>query len=103
MIDIATFLSLKNIESNNTNAQLENVINLLGIKKNIKKTPEKNNTMKKPSIQMLKDRIDNKVNLILNKLSEMNFDNLLIEFVENINKITENGNKNKTAKIRRLN
>jgi len=90
MIDIATFLSFKNIESNNTNAQLENVINLLGIKKNIKKTPEKNNTMKKPSIQMLKDRIDNKVNLILNKLSEMNFDNLLIEFVENINKITEN-------------
>lgn len=90
MIDIATFLSFKNIESNNTNTQLENVINLLGIKKNIKKTPEKNNTMKKPSIQMLKDRIDNKVNLILNKLSEMNFDNLLIEFVENINKITEN-------------
>jgi hypothetical protein len=91
MIDIATFLSFKNIESNNTNAQLENVINLLGMKKNVKYTKpvEKNNTMKKPSIQILKDRIDNKVNLILNKLSEMNFNNLLIEFVENINKITE--------------
>jgi hypothetical protein len=93
MIDIQTFLSFKNMNDDNIiNEKLEQVISLLGIKKNIKnnKITEKHNTIKNPSIQILKDKIENKVNLVLNKLSENNFNNLLIEFVENINKITEN-------------
>lgn len=90
MICIQTFLSFKNMNEN-ISEKLEPVIALFGVKKHIKnhKNSEKNNTMKNPSIQLLKDKIENKVNLILNKLSEMNFGNLLIEFVENINKISE--------------
>ena len=40
-------------------------------------------------MQNQKDTIENKINLILNKLSETNIDNLLFEFVDNINQVTE--------------
>ena len=39
------------------------------------------------SFQNNKDIISNKINLILNKLSESNIDNLIIEFIQNINQI----------------
>lgn len=42
------------------------------------------NVLKNPKIKLIKDKICNKVNLILNKLSENNIDNLLTEFVENV-------------------
>jgi hypothetical protein len=42
------------------------------------------NILKNPKIQIIKDKILNKVNLILNKLSENNIENLTIEFLENI-------------------
>ena len=45
------------------------------------------NILKNPKIKLIKDKISNKVNLILNKLSENNIENLVIEFIENI-KIT---------------
>lgn len=50
---------------------------------------KKNNTsiLKNQKIQSKKDNISNKVNLILNKLSENNVDNLLSEFIENINQV----------------
>jgi len=51
---------------------------------NIKKA---SSVLKNPKIQSIKDKISNKVNLILNKLSENNLNNLVIEFIENI-KIT---------------
>ena len=47
-----------------------------------------NMILKNPKIQNKKDNIDNKVNLILNKLSEDNIDNLLVEFINNIGQIS---------------
>jgi hypothetical protein len=48
---------------------------------NIKKTVT---VLKNPKIQIIKDKIPNKINLILNKLSENNMNNLIFEFIENI-------------------
>jgi hypothetical protein len=54
-------------------------------KKNLKYHPKKIvNIFKNPKIKLLKDKISNKINLILNKISENNIDNLVIEFIENI-------------------
>lgn len=51
------------------------------IKVNQKKTLA---VIKNPKLRQIKDKIMNKVNLILNKLSENNIDNLVIEFIENV-------------------
>jgi hypothetical protein len=40
--------------------------------------------IKNPKLKQIKDKISNKVNLILNKISENNIENLVIEFIENI-------------------
>ena len=56
-------------------------------KKKIKKSS--NHILKNHKMQNQKDTIENKINLILNKLSETNIDNLLFEFVDNINQVTE--------------
>lgn len=48
---------------------------------NIKKI---NSIIKNSKIRLVKDKISNKINLILNKLSENNLENLLIEFFQNI-------------------
>ena len=61
---------------------------------NIKKTLT---VLKNPKIQIIKDKIPNKVNLILNKLSENNTDNLIFEFIENI-KILNIENYNEVLK-----
>jgi len=57
------------------------------IKKNLKKP--NTNILKNQKIQNKKEIIGNKVNLILNKLSESNIDSLIIEFVQNINQIDQ--------------
>jgi hypothetical protein len=54
-------------------------------KKVISKKPL--NILKNPKLKSIIDKTSNKVNLILNKLSENNIDNLVIEFIENV-KIT---------------
>lgn len=43
-----------------------------------------NQILKNPKIKLIKEKISNKVNLILNKLSENNLSCLLIEFFQNI-------------------
>jgi hypothetical protein len=53
-------------------------------KKNMNK---QNNILKNKQIQTKKDTIINRVNLILNKLSESNINNIILEFIENINQV----------------
>ena len=48
---------------------------------------KKSSTIKNFKIKIIKDKKSNKINLILNKISENNINNLIIEFIENI-KIT---------------
>jgi len=45
------------------------------------------NILKNQKIQNKKEIISNKVNLILNKLSESNIDSLIVEFIQNINQV----------------
>lgn len=96
VLDINIFLSLKTNESVQEldSKTLELISNLFGSidknkkgKKNIKKTNV--NILKNQNIQTKKDKIVNRVNLILNKLSESNIDNLIIEFIENINQVDQ--------------
>ena len=94
VLDISNFLSFK-MDSNTqelNNTILEVLNSLFGsvdknkkIKKNIKKPNI--NILKNQKIQNKKDIIGNKVNLILNKLSESNIDSLVIEFLQNINQV----------------
>jgi hypothetical protein len=91
-MDIESFVSLKTSpELENLSNEIMNVLTLLsGGKKVFKNTNNKGNQLlKNPKIQLLKDKIENKVNSILNKLSELNINNLLVEFVETIGKIKE--------------
>lgn len=95
---INLFLSFKS----NTEVQeldediLENLVSIFGVidknKKNKKYAKKSNiNILKNQKFQNKKDNIVNRINLILNKLSESNIDVLVIEFLENINQIdTEN-------------
>lgn len=92
-LDIDTFISLK---TNNSVLKLDNNIltnlkELFGDFNKVKK--QKNETsaihiLKNQKLQNKKETITNKVNLILNKLSESNMNNLLSEFLENINQIS---------------
>jgi hypothetical protein len=53
--------------------------------KKYKNQPKKSqNVFKNPKIKLIKDKISNKINLILNKLSENNCNNLVSEFITNI-------------------
>ena len=53
----------------------------------IKKSKKKltNNILKNPKLQVAKDKIENKVNLILNKLTKDNIDILINEFINLVN------------------
>ena len=71
---------------------LENLVSIFGTidknKKNKKLLKKSNiNILKNHKMQNKKDNIVNRVNLILNKLSETNIDVLTIEFLENINQV----------------
>jgi hypothetical protein len=91
VLDLNVFLSFK---INNDTQELDNMTlkklnDLFGCidKKNKKGLKKGVNILKNHKIQSKKDHIVNRVNLILNKLSESNIDNLVIEFLENINQI----------------
>ena len=91
VLDLNLFLSFK---INNDTQELDNMTlkklsDLFGCndKKNKKVQKKGVNILKNHKIQSKKDHIVNRVNLILNKLSESNIDNLVIEFLENINQI----------------
>ena len=73
------------------NVQINNLINLLYNNKKIYKNYSKshNSILKNPKMQLLKDKIENKVNLILNKLSESNINILLSEFIESLGRINK--------------
>ena len=78
----------KNLDENIIN----NILNLFNSNYDIKQKKNKkvfikkseNNILKNSKLQSMKDKIVNKVNLILNKLSDTNIDNLVIEFIQNI-------------------
>jgi hypothetical protein len=96
VLDINKFLAFKmDPNTQELDIQILNVLNSLfgsidknkKIKKNTKKPVV--NILKNQKIQNKKDIIGNKVNLILNKLSESNIDSLIIEFIQNINQIDQ--------------
>ena len=93
VLDINTFLSFKKNDDvqNLDNHTIELLNKLFGNidkhskKKLIKKTNI--NILKNQKIQNKKDNIINKINLILNKLSATNIDNLIVEFLDNVNQV----------------
>lgn len=91
-MDIEKFMSFRNApESFIINKQMNTFIALIsGGKKYNNNQNKNNNILKNPKLQSLKDKTENKVNLVLNKLSELNFNVLLTEFCESIGKIDEN-------------
>ena len=94
VLDINTFLSFKTNEEvkqldSKTVSYFSEFIELNDRNKRYKKNIKKPNIniLKNQKIQNKKENIINKVNFILNKLSESNIDSLVIEFVEKINQI----------------
>jgi len=76
---------------NMDNNILESLLNIFEKKnKKVFIKPKSNNILKNVKQQQSKDNIFNKVNLILNKLSESNINNLVIEFIDSINYLDEN-------------
>ena len=96
VLDINIFLSLK---TNNEVQELDSktIDSLYSLFGNIDKTRRNKKFNKKTNVNILKNQkiqnkkeiISNKVNLILNKMSESNIDSLIIEFVENINQVDD--------------
>lgn len=93
-MDLQSFVSLKNsTELNILSNELQNIINILNNgKKNYKYN--ENISYKTNKNVINKDKLENKINIVLNKLSEINFNNLLIEFVETIGKMSEQDYEN---------
>jgi hypothetical protein len=93
VLDLNLLLTFKNNEaaSELDTATLNLLNELFGFDRNRRKKVNKNgvNILKNHKIQSKKDTIVNRVNLILNKLSESNLILLVIEFIENINQVTE--------------
>ena len=90
-MNVETFKIIKNSpELSVLSQEMVDLINLLSSGKKIFKNNNKmnNKILKNPKIQLLKDKIENKVNLVLNKLSEMNINNLLSEFLDTLGKLT---------------
>jgi hypothetical protein len=90
-IDIKTFTQLKSCSDYKIlDIEIINYIlnNFEGgdIKKNKKnyQCKKTNQILKNPKIKLIKEKNSNKINLILNKLSENNLQNLLLEFFQNI-------------------
>jgi hypothetical protein len=91
-MDLESFVSLKtSSELENLSNEILTIVNLFSTGKKIFKNNNSkgNQILKNPKFQVLKDKIENKVNLVLNKLSELNFNNILIEFIESFGKISE--------------
>ena len=92
IIDINTFLFFRDDEKlqeldSKTNEIISNLFGNI-IRKN-KKTKKHVNILKNHKIQQKKESIVNRVNLILNKLSESNINSLALDFFENINQIDQ--------------
>jgi len=91
-LDISTFILFKSdINTQELNNEILKKLNIMFPdyeKKNKNKNKNKTNILKNQKIQTQKENISNKINLILNKLSEKNIDNLIIEFIDNINQVT---------------
>ena len=88
-LDIELFLNLKHDVHclHLDNDIVESIVDIFANNKNKKTKPIQKKTLaviKNPKLKQIKDKISNKVNLILNKLSENNIDNLVLEFIENI-------------------
>jgi hypothetical protein len=87
-MDINTFLSYKTHDNcqelDNNTLKLFNSLIDYNKKKNFNKSF---NILKSKKINNKKENIINKVNLILNKLSDTNSDGLILEFIENINQV----------------
>jgi hypothetical protein len=93
VLDLNVFLTYKtyhNVQELDSNTQdlLSVLFGNTEKYKNLKKTKKNINILKNHKLQNKKDNIVNRVNLILNKLSESNIDNLIIEFIENINQVS---------------
>jgi hypothetical protein len=91
---INTFLAFKTLDNTQeldtkTVEYLNDLFGTLDKNKKNKKISKKPNIniLKNQKIQNKKDNVVNKVNLILNKLSETNIDNLIVEFIDNINQV----------------
>jgi hypothetical protein len=79
-MNVETFKIIKNSpELSVLSDDMVNLINLLSSGKKMIKNNQKvnNKILKNPKMQLLKDKIENKVNLVLNKLSEMNIQSVL--------------------------
>ena len=80
-LDIELFFNFKN----NEECLYLNMDIIESISKKTKNIQKKSvPVIKNQKLKQIKDKIPNKVNLILNKLSENNIDNLIIEFIKNI-------------------
>jgi hypothetical protein len=91
-MNVETFKIIKNCpELSVLSDDMVNLINLLSSGKKMFKNnlKENNKILKNPKIQLLKDKVENKVNLVLNKLSEINIYNLLSEFLDNLGKMNK--------------
>lgn len=75
-IEVITFI-LESFENSEGKKNKKYIFNNNNYKKS-------NQILKNPKIKLIKEKISNKVNLILNKLSENNLSSLLIEFFQNI-------------------
>lgn len=101
-LDIDLFLNFKYnkeclILDNTVIDSISNTFNGIKQKKKIQiKKPL--NILKNSNLKQLKDKISNRVNLILNKISENNIDNLVVEFIENV-KINNLNDFNEFIKI----
>lgn len=85
-IDINYFYSKKNVEVQLDN-EIINLLNTLFNNKSVDK-PQNSSILKNQKIQTHKKLLVNKTNLILNKLSEKNMENLIEEFIKNIKNVT---------------
>jgi PBP1b-binding outer membrane lipoprotein LpoB len=83
-LDIPTFILFKtDINTQELNNEILKKLSTMFPdieKKNKSKNKNKVTMLKNQKMQIQKDNISNKVNLILNKLSEKNIDNLVIDF-----------------------
>lgn len=91
-MNIKYFISFKlNSELQNLDQNILDTINNMFqfIDKKNKKINKKPQKIIKAKLPFKRDSITNKVNLILNKLSESNTSNLVLEFIENVGHVTE--------------
>ena len=92
-MNIDVFKSYKDINQELDDKVLSEILGMLDNydkkHKNILKKPN-NNILKNKKLQSKKGNITNKVNLILNKLSDSNINALVIEFIDNIGMVDVN-------------